>query len=370
MTKLKYGIPGLVVLLAGGIQAQDISGIWQGSLRVPNQEIRIVFEVQKTGQDSLGGVFHIIDRGGQVAVNRLELDGSTVRMGLPVMNGRFEGALSADGDAINGFFKQGPGSVPLNFVRPTPETAWEIPRPAVPTPMDPDEDPEFAVATIKPNTSSSTDTRLQPGRQLRATNITVKEFLKFAYNVHDRQIQGGPGWMDTDRYDIVAQTDVDGEPSVRQVRVMMQKLLRDRFGLTLHTEEREMPVYTIQVDEGGPAMATADPDGPGDPDFNGIGSLQSKSMNMDDLAETFQALVLDRPVLNRTGLDGRYVFSLVWAPDEFQFPSVSQRLPARVAAERDDLFTAMWKQLGLRLEAAEAPVEVLVIDSIDRPSEN
>lgn len=117
-------------------------------------------------------------------------------------------------------------------------------------------------------------------------------------------------------------------------------------------------------------MCKCDPNGPGDPDFNGLGSLKAKAMSMDELAGVLKGVVLDRPVLNRTGLEGKYVFTLIWAPDESQFPGVRQRPSVQAFAGRDDLVTAMREQLGLKLEATEAPVEVLVIENADKPSED
>lgn len=226
------------------------------------------------------------------------------------------------------------------------------------------------VATIKPNRSGQQNRRIQINQQIRATNVSLKDLIKFFYDVHEKQIEGGPGWMDTDRFDIVVQPAAEGKISPAQGRTMIRKLIVEWFNLTFHREEREVPVYTITVDESGPKMAEGDPNGPGDPDFNGLGNMKAKAMNMDELAGVLQGVVLDRPVLNRTGLSGKYVFTLVWAPDESQFAGVPQRPSPQAFAGRDDLFSAMREQLGLRLEAVEAPVEMLIIDQADKPAVN
>ena len=233
-----------------------------------------------------------------------------------------------------------------------------------------DSDPDFEVVTIKPILSGRSDRRIQIDRQLRATNISLKDLIKFFYDVHEQQIEGGPDWMNTDRFDIVAKPAAEVEISPEQMNTIIRKLIVERFNLTFHREEREMPVYTITVDESGPKMVKGDPNGPGDPDFNGLGNMKAKAMSMDELAGVLKGAVLDRPVLNRTGLEGKYVFTLIWAPDESQFPGARQRPSAQAFANRDDLFTAMRKQLGLKLEATEAPVEVLIIDHTNKPSEN
>ena len=231
-------------------------------------------------------------------------------------------------------------------------------------------DPDFEVVTIKPNLSGRSDRRIQIDRQIRATNTSLKDLIKFFFDVHEQQIEGGPDWMNTDRFDIVAQPATEAEISPEQMNTIIRKLIAERFNMTFHREERKMPVYTITVDESGSKMVKGDPNGPGDPDFNGLGNLKAKAMSMDELAGVLKGVVLDRPVLNRTGLEGKYVFTLIWAPDESQFPGVRQRPSAQALAGRGDIVTAMREQLGLKLEATEAPVEILVIENADKPSEN
>jgi len=261
-------------------------------------------------------------------------------------------------------------SASLDFTRPASETERAAADPSRVKPMGTDKDTTFEVATIKSNKSGLADRRIQIDQQFRARNVTLKELIKFAFGYHDKQIAGGPGWMDTDRYDIAAQTKGEGEPSPEQWRTMIRKLLGERFNLTFHKEEPPMPVYNMVVDESGPKMAKGDPNGPGDPDFSGLGNMQAKAMNMADLASVLTMVVLDRPVLDRTDLAGRYVFSLVWKPDESQFPAYRRVRPSPQTFEgRNDLFTAMREQLGLKLESATAPVEVMVIDQAYHPSE-
>ena len=233
-----------------------------------------------------------------------------------------------------------------------------------------DNDPDFEIVTIRPNLSGRSDRRIQMDRQLRATNTSLKDLMKFFFDVHERQIEGGPDWMNTARFDIVAQPATEAEISPARMNALIRKLIVGRFSLAFHREERRMPVYAVTVDESGPRMIKGDPNGPGDPDFNGLGNMKAKAMSMDELAGVFQGVVMDGPVLNRTGLEGKYVFTLIWAPDASQFSEIRQRPSAQAFADRDDLFTALRKQLGLKLEATEAPVEVLIIDHAGKPSEN
>jgi uncharacterized protein (TIGR03435 family) len=156
--------------------------------------------------------------------------------------------------------------------------------------------------------------------------------------------------------------------------MMMQKLLEDRFKLTLHRETRVLPAYTIVVASGGPKLTPNDSNPTGLPSllFRGLGVLPAVNASMADFAGVMQSAVLDRPVVDKTGLPGRYDFTLTWTPDDSQFRSFGVRMPPPSADANAPpvLFTAIQEQLGLKLESTNAPVEVLVIDRVERPSEN
>ena len=264
-------------------------------------------------------------------------------------------------------------TLPLSLTRATDQTAWRIPQPPPePAPMARDADPVFEVATIKPNESGQPGVRIQTFQRFRTANTSLKALIKFAYGLHDEQIEGGPGWMDSDRYDILAQPEGEGEPSAEQWRAMIRKLLEDRFALAYHTEKRELSVFTIVVDESGLKMAETERRGSAM--FQGnFGVWPANGIDMPTIAQSLQDVVLDRPVLDRTGLAGRYSFTLNWTPDGFQFPNAPQPPPAQVLqslGDRPDLFTAMRQQLGLKLESTKALVDVMVIDAAEKPSAN
>jgi len=158
---------------------------------------------------------------------------------------------------------------------------------------------------------------------------------------------------------------------------MMQNLMKDRFGLSYHSEKRELSVYAISVGKGGPAaikMVKNDSKGTL-PGFGsqGPGRMRARNATMADLAKMLQFRVLDRPVIDQSGVTDRFDFLLEWTPDEFQYPGAgaAQRPEAPTGAEaRPDLFTAFQEQLGMKLEATKAPAEVFVIDKVSKPSEN
>ena len=362
----------LVMLSGSAAYAQNLAGNWQGTLN-PGREVRVVFVIAGDG-GSLKATMYPIDQGFQgLPVTAVTLQGSTLKMSIAGINGTFEGTLSGDRNSIAGNWSQGGGaSIPLTLVRATPETAWAIPEP--PKPMATNVPAVFEVATIKPSVPDRPGRLFTvKGRQVLTINTTVNDLITFAYGLHARQITGGPNWMESEKYDVTGQPAGQGLPSLAQMREMIQQLLTDRFKLTFHRDKKELPVYAITVANGGPKMTKNDTNPNGLPGllFRGLGVLPGTNATMADLAGVMQGAVLDRPVVDKTGLPGRYDFMLTWTPDETQFASMGVRVPPPSPdATAPGLFTAFQEQLGLKLEPTKAPVEVMVIDRIDKPSEN
>ncbi len=261
--------------------------------------------------------------------------------------------------------------------------------------------PSFEVASIKPNRSGDgrISMMIPPGR-LDAKNVTAKFLIEFAYNVKDPEISGGPGWINSEHYDVEAKVgDVSSDdtrklsPDERQqqLRLMMQSLLADRFKLKLRRETKELPVYALVVAKNGPKLQESK-DVPGPDRFKGPDELKGRRMarmgrgqlNMNSAPMSLLADALSRQlgrnVVDKTGLKGNYDFTLKWTPDEsqgqmFGGPDGGEGRPRTEAAPAPDasgptIFTALQEQLGLKLEAQKGPVETLVIESVERPSEN
>jgi uncharacterized protein (TIGR03435 family) len=291
----------------------------------------------------------------------------------------FEGTLGGDGNTITGKWTQAANALPLNLVRATDQTAWAIPElPPSPVRMPANAKPEFAVATIKPSRPDAPRGGYGiRGQDVTTTNVTVSWMIKLAYNVHANQISRAPAWVDSERYDTVGRSDTPGEPSRDQMKLMIQKLLVDRFQLRFHTEKKELPVYAMVVAKGGPKIAVS----AGDPnDFPGIGfgrgpgviSLVGRNTGLNGVANGLQSNILDKPVVDQTGLTGRYDFQLRFTPDATQAANFGGLAPAN-ATDLDappDIFTAFEQQLGLKLQPTKAVVDVMVIDRIERPSPN
>jgi uncharacterized protein (TIGR03435 family) len=372
-------IASLFVFSVGALFAQDLTGTWQGTLTIPNgKELRTVIKISKEGA-GMRGLMYSIDQGaGAIPINPVTIQGTTVKMSMPGIGGEFEGKLEADGKTITGNWKQGPSPMALTLKRPTPETTWAIPEPPPPPkPMAADANPEFEVATIKPSNPD------RPGkaftvqqRKFITINTTLIDVFTFAYGIHAKQVVGAPGWVETEKFDITAQPNGEGQPNEKQWKSMVQKLLAERFQLAFHREKKELSVYAITVGKNGPKLtkSAGDPNGLPGLFFRGLGNLPVRNANMDDLARTMQGAVLDRPVVNQTGIQGRYDFQLTWTPDEFQFASFGPRPPTPAAAAGaeapPDLFTAFQEQLGLKLESTKAMAEVFVVDKVQKPSEN
>ncbi len=215
---------------------------------------------------------------------------------------------------------------------------------------------KFEVASIKPNTADPHQGGVDTGNGLlRSINTSLKRSIMGAYSVGPNQIVGGPDWLGTDRFDIIAKAAQPvGDHMLMQ---MLQTLLAERFKLAVHRETRPMQVYVMEVakpgklekDEGGVSTGT-----------NGHGSIGARNTDMDRFAEML-ARQADLPVVNRTGLEGVYKIELKWSMDPSRGPS---------SPEAPTLYTAIQEQLGLRLRAQKMPFEVLVIDHLERPTEN
>jgi uncharacterized protein (TIGR03435 family) len=374
MKGLLSTILALAALGGGAAHAQEgAAGTWQGTLRAGQQDLRLVFVVSER-PDGLGAMMYSIDQGAQgVTASDVSLRGSTLRIAIAAANGGFEGELSADGSTATGRWTQGAGSLPLTLARATPETAWALPE--APRPMAADAPAAFEVATIRPSNPNQPGKLFTvKGRQVLTINTTLADLITFAYGLHARQIDGGPSWMTSDPYDVTGLPGAPGIPNQEQLRGMVRQLLEDRFQLAFHRETRDQSVYAIVMGEGGHKLARNDSNPQGLPSllFRGLGMLPAVNATMADLAGVMQAAVMDRPVVDRTGLEGRYDFTIRWTPDESQFAGLGVRVPP----PSDDpnappgLFTAFQEQLGLKLESTRAPAEVLVIDRVERPSEN
>jgi uncharacterized protein (TIGR03435 family) len=354
---------------------QNIADTWQGTLHA-GQDLRIVVKISKADGGGYKAVSYSIDQGGgAIPATTITLQGTTVKMSFTMIGGTYEGKLSSDGKSIAGTWSQG-APLPLNFTRATPETEWTIPPPPpkVP-PMDANAHPSFEVATIKPTKPDEQRFMLiVRGGRFETMNTSLSKLLTFAYGMQAKQLIGLPEWADTDKYDINAKPDIEGSPSKKQLQEMVQKLIADRYKLTFHRDKKDLSVYVLSIAKTGPKLTKSEGDPNGLPGFGlrGLGALNIRNANMGDFAGLMQEAVLDRPVVDQTGLAGRYDFSVNWTPDDSQYGGMGAKAPPPTdsANAPPNLYTAIQEQIGLKLDATKAPADVMVIDHVEKPSEN
>lgn len=359
--------------------AKDLVGTWQGTLHA-GKDLRTVVKVTKDDKGAYKADFYSIDQIPRpLPVDSITLDGSAVNMTLKMIGGKYEGKLSADGNTIDGQWSQGPTPLPLVLTRATPETEWTIPKPPPPVPpMAANADPSLEVATVKPSVPGQKGKGFGfSGREFRTMNTNLDDLIAIAYGLHTKQIMNAPSWADSELFDVAGIPDAPGRPNQKQMGLMLQKLLANRFRLKFHRETRELPVYAISVANFKPKMTqTAEPpDAPQAFFFRGLGRLVVRNQTMADFATWMQAAVMDRPVVDQTGLTGRYDFELNWTPDDSQFVQF-RSTGLEVPKESDEanappnLYTAIQQQLGLKIQATRAPDEVIVIDHVEHPTPN
>jgi bla regulator protein blaR1 len=244
---------------------------------------------------------------------------------------------------------------------------------------------EFEVASIRPSSGSDPRTLLQvlPGGGLRTSGATLRFLVTLAYQVRSFQVLDGPGWIGTDRFDIIATVDrsrpAGDEPAdpakvtaaqlsnmQNQMRPRLIALLAERFGLRVHRETRQQPIYELVVGKGGPKIDAV----PGN--FGGLHIGRNQFVGEGatiDMLSTALANQVGRPIVDRTGLAGSFNFKLNWTPDETIIPNGGDPLSTLDQAG-PSIFTAIREQLGLELKATKGPAEVLVIDHVEHPSAN
>ena len=256
--------------------------------------------------------------------------------------------------------------------------------------------PAFEVASIKPNTSASATVQLSfpVGGRFRAENVSLRMLIMRAYKVKDFEISGGPGWMNSDRFDIAANAPASGLDEAR-FKLMLQGLLSDRFKLAKHTETKQMPVYALLNASNGsklpPAAGSCFTPGAPPPAAPGVANsgppllpcggflmdgsrLEGRKIGMTQFA-TALSNMMGRPVIDKTGYTGIFDVHLEFAPEGIAplggggFGS-SSLPPEGVESSKPSIYSAIQQQLGLKLESQRGPVEILVIDHAEKPDAN
>ena len=263
-------------------------------------------------------------------------------------------------------------------------TAWCQNPSAANTPIPQSRDvraptPVFDVAAIHQNVADRTGhshiiSSAHDGK-FTSINVPLRALIRWAYEMPETRILGGPAWTDTTKFDIEARADsavdaqlhaLDSDAGKLQKERMLRALLADRFKLVTHTETRQLPIYALVVAKGGPRMGPVQSNGTTVNSGNGHIEVQA-SNSVPILAEQL-ANVVGRVVVDNTGIAGRYDLVLKWTPEDRADAGFNGGGTAQDSGP--SIFTALQEQLGLKLEPQKGPVEVLVIDRIEMPSEN
>ena len=241
---------------------------------------------------------------------------------------------------------------------------------ALAVPLAAQEKIEFDAASIKPNDSVRIGLLIYTSKSgdFTGQNVTLRNLIAYAWHIKEFQAVGGPKWLDSDHYDVLAKPPHDGGVSDERNRLRMRALLADRFQLAVHRDTKELPVYALVVAKGGPHLTP----GKGDDPKKGIearrGLITCRAVSMKSFAEWGLAPRLDNIVLDETGLDGEFDFTVQYADDSPPKPGVEPPPPPDPSLP--DLPLAIQQQLGLKLETQKAPVEVIVVDRAEKASAN
>lgn len=233
----------------------------------------------------------------------------------------------------------------------------------------------FEVATIKrADPDLARFIKMQSANRFVAHNHALRTLIAAAYDLPPDAISGGPSWVDSDRWEVLAKTPGDVRPQLDEQMAMLRSLLSDRFKLAFHRESKELSIFALTLAPGGAKLkdSTISPDAtPAGPPLvafvvsPAVVRLPARYTTMGEFASLLQRSPLDRPVVDRTGLHGRYDFDLEFAPDESLWGGM---LPRPENSDKPSLLRAMQEQLGLKLESTRGPIDVLVIDRVERPT--
>jgi bla regulator protein blaR1 len=239
--------------------------------------------------------------------------------------------------------------------------------------------PAFEVASVKPGDPAARQVgiQMQKGGRFRATNAPLQMLIGFAWDLRNHQISGGPQWLASEKFSIDAKPGSDfpsaeaGPAMAPQIRLMVQSLLADRFHLATHFETRQEQIYELVAAKGGPKLKeVTDPPVSGPRGLRmGRGELVGMSSPINLLVNTLSQQ-LGHSVIDKTGLTGNYDFKLQFTPDPTMSaagPADGSASPPVADASAPSIFTAAEEQLGLQLRSAKGPVQVLVIDHVEKP---
>jgi uncharacterized protein (TIGR03435 family) len=266
----------------------------------------------------------------------------------------------------------------MRFLRVLPALACLAITPSLQAQFD-----AFEVATVKPAVPGAERAgrfiRMQSAHVFQAKNYTLHGMIAAAYDLNPRAISGGPAWVDSETWEILAKTPGDKRPTWDDQMTMLRKLLTERFNLSFHREKKQFNIYDLTVSKEGAKLRATEAPPDEAPNFTSVVypassggidhiGLPAHNITITQFAGLLNRAILDRPVVDHTGLTGRYDFELEWTPDETQFGG--HLPPGPPDNPLPGLFLAMQQKLGLKIEATRGAVDAVVIDRVERPTGN
>jgi uncharacterized protein (TIGR03435 family) len=367
MKRVSLCTVSLMVVLCTALSAQSINGTWQGTLPIPGSP-RVAFILTKADDGSRRGVLYQIDKSSSgIALTSVTFTPPDLSVEQVNADISYRGKLSADGKSFAGAWTRDKHSYPLTLILATPETLWKRNDPTALPPMSPTADPAFEVAAIRPSQPDAKGSSYGlKTRDFTAKNRSVRDMIEFSYQLSDRQISGGPSWMDDIKFDVTAIPDTEGLPSIDQYRLMIRKLLASRFQFQNHIVQQTFSVYALTRDDKAPRLPHSDPE------FDGVNSCYFKKlpdgqteihcvgMTMPWFANSLMQLIPDRQIVDETDLSGYFEFTMM----------VTTSDPSGQASDWADGSRRALQPLGFKLVPKRKPLDVIVIDHLEKPSPN
>ena len=354
-----------VSALSAPVFAQSVLGTWQGTLP-SGPSPRLVINVVKLPDGTLHATLFRPDTRGLEGepFTQVHVADAHVDMSRELPGYSLTGTVNADGKSLTATWKEALQAVPLTLRLASPAEYW-IKAPT--NRMDPHADPSFEVVTIRPSEPGSKDYLFKPRNHLfRTRNQTVMALIQFAFDLQARQVEGLPAWCSEERFDITAEADTPGDPVEDQTRIMLRKMLAERFGFKAHSTQKDLPVYALVVGKEPPRLT---PSSEMEGDHASLSFsvrpqqfyvAQAVATRMADFVPILMHFVPDRQIVDRTGLRGRW---------DFQFQVSAGGMQSEPGERQAAMFRGV-ESLGLKLQSTHAPVEFLVIEHIEKPSEN
>ena len=349
------------------VVAQSIVGTWQGTLPTDDHQ-RIVLKIVKDENGILRASSYRPGTGLNIMpMSSFTFTPPTVETAQVYAGMSFRGKLSADGKSLEGTWTAGKQTYPLTLALTAPDEVWK-PDYTGDAAMAVDADPSFDVATIKPTPPDQKMARYGVRtRAFKAVNQSASDLICYAYHLRARQIEGLPAWANDRHFDIAGKPDMPGQPSEDQYRLMLRKLLAERFNLKAHPEQKVFSVYALTVEKNPPPLTKSDLSIAGyhtSLNFRQAGDGQFEEQfafySMPDFADVLMNFIRDRQIVDETGLKGRFDFTV--------------KIPLETGnITEEDVTNALFQAvhtLGFKLVPKKEPIQVLIVDHVEQPSPN